>query len=78
MKRNPTDYRDEIEHAKVAAILAALPEDHLARIAYREHETTIALAHLVADRPGLVERFKTAYLEGWGRIMDRCRGFRPA
>lgn len=30
-KRRPADYRDDIEHAEVAAALSELPEDHPAR-----------------------------------------------
>ncbi len=33
-KRHPSDYRDELEHAEVAAVLGELPSEHPARIAY--------------------------------------------
>ena len=56
--------------------LAVDDQDHAARRAYDEDgATTIALSHLVGDGE-LVERLKTAYLEGWGRVMDPCRGLR--
>jgi hypothetical protein len=33
-RRHPADYRDDIEHAEVAAALSELPEDHPAAVAY--------------------------------------------
>ncbi len=72
------DTRDAVEHAAVRAILAELPADHPAQLAYREHATTIALTHLVADRHKLVESLKGAFLEGYRRMWDRVGGhFRP-
>lgn len=41
------DTRDPEEHAAIAAILAELPADHPARIAYAGQEDTIRLTHLV-------------------------------
>jgi hypothetical protein len=65
-KRHPADYRAELEHAQVAAVLSELPEDHAARAAYlsgaREASDSIQLSHFVADRRDLVERLVAAYL----------------
>jgi hypothetical protein len=57
-------------------VLTRLPVDNAARRAYEQDgATTIAPSHSVGDAE-LIERLKTAYLEGWGRIMDRSRGLR--
>ena len=56
-KRHPADYRDDIEHAEVAAALSDLPEDHPARAAYSSGELSdsIALTHLLKDRRDIAE-----------------------
>ena len=74
-QRHPADYRDELEHAEVAAVLAELPEDHPARVAYysgaREASDSIGLGHLVADRPDLVQRLVDAYMAHGARIWAK-------
>jgi hypothetical protein len=35
-RRQPADYRDELEHTEVARILSELPAEHPARVAYSE------------------------------------------
>jgi hypothetical protein len=74
--RHPADYRDEIEHSEVAAALSELPEDHPARVAYREGRSSdsIGLSHLVADRPDVVKRLVDAYLGHNARIWSRYSG----
>ena len=70
------DIRDEQEHADVAAILAGLPDDHPARVAYAEGADTIKLTHLVPRElvPGLTE----AFWGGYKRYLQRQGGyFRP-
>lgn len=71
------DLRDAEERAAVTAALELLPADHPARVAYQDHADTIALTHLVADRPELVEALKEAYLKGFGRLMRSAGHFRP-
>ncbi len=71
------DARDPDEHAAVAAVLADLPTDHPARAAYAEHECTIALSRLAADRMEVAERLKEAYLEGYRRMLQKQRHYRP-
>jgi hypothetical protein len=71
------DLRDAEEHAVITAALEQLPADHPARVAYLEHADTIALTHLVADRPELVEALKEAYLKGFGRLLRAAGHFRP-
>lgn len=75
MPRHPVDYRDEIEHAEVAAVLAELPEEHPARIAYysgaREAADSIGLGHMLTERMDLVNRLTAAYLAHMGRIWSR-------
>lgn len=77
-KRHPCDYRDELEHADVAGILAELPEEHPARVAYysgaREAADSISLTHLVADRMDLVARLVEAYNNSSRRIWRRTTG----
>lgn len=75
-RRYPADYRDEIEHAEVAAALDALPEDYPARIAYSSGELSdsIALTHLLKDRPDLVERLVAAYMGHSSRIWPEGVG----
>lgn len=82
MSRHPAAYRDEIEHAEVAAILSELPEDHPARVAYssgaREASDSIGTAHLVRERMDLVQRLVAAYLAHQDRIWARRgAGLRP-
>jgi hypothetical protein len=71
-RRHPADYRDDIEHAEVAAVLSELPEDHPARIAHysgaREASDSIQLTHLVKERPDLVQRLTKGYLAHGMRI----------
>ena len=70
------DIRDEQEHKDVAAILAALPEDHPARAAYAEGEDTIKLTHLVPAE--LVKPLTEAFFAGSWRMLHRQGGyFRP-
>ena len=77
MNPNPYDTRDAQEHAEVAALLAALPDEHPARDAYGRGAGTIELSHLVADRVELVEGLKEAYLAGYARMLAGVGGFRP-
>ena len=64
-RRHPADYRDDLEHADVAAVLSELPEDHPARVAYlsraREAADSLGMTHLLADRMDLVQRLVAAY-----------------
>jgi hypothetical protein len=77
MVANP-NLRDSEERAAVAAALAALPPEHPARRAISDGIGTIALAHLVVDRPELVEGLKEAWLAGYNRMLRRSGGhFRP-
>ena len=72
------DLRDADEQAAVAALLDALPPEHAARGAFDGVLDTIALTHLVADRPELVERLKEAFLAGYRRMLERSGSyFRP-
>jgi hypothetical protein len=71
------DLRDAEEHAAICAALEQLPADHPVRVAYLDRVDTIALTHLVADRPELVEALKEAYLKGFGRLMRSAGHFRP-
>ena len=71
------DARDAEEHAEVAALLAALPGDHPAALAYARGADTVALTHLVADRPELAEALKEAFLAGYRRLLSVSGGFRP-
>jgi hypothetical protein len=71
------DMRDAEERAAITAALEQLPADHPARVAYLDHADTIALTYLVADRPGLVDALKEAYLKGFGRLMRSAGHFRP-
>jgi hypothetical protein len=70
------DLRDAEEHAAVTAALEQLPADHPARVAYLDRADTIALTHLVADRPDLVDALKEAYLASHRRLL-RSGHFRP-
>lgn len=76
-KRHPVDYRDELEHAEVAAVLAELPEDHPARAAYysgaRTAADSIGLGHLLTERMDLVERLTDAYMAHQRRTWERSR-----
>ncbi len=71
------DKRDAQERAEVAALLAVLPPEHPAREACARGTDTIALTHLVADRPELVEALKQAFLAGYARLLEGSGGFRP-
>ncbi|TMC55026.1 MAG: hypothetical protein E6J20_01255 [Chloroflexi bacterium] len=71
------DLRDSEEHAAISAALEQLPTDHPARKVFAEGVDTIALTHLVADRPELVEALKEAYLAGCGRLLRSSAHFRP-
>ena len=77
-RRHPSDYRDEIEHAEVAQVLAELPEDHPAKIAYysgaREAADSLSLSHLLTDRMDLVKRLTAAYFGHNDRIWARYTG----
>ena len=77
-RRHPADYRDEIEHAAIAEILAELPENHPARVAHysgtREASDSIQLSHLLADRMDLVERLVAARTGHIDRIWARYYG----
>jgi hypothetical protein len=74
-KRHPADYRDEIEHAEVAAALAQLPDDHPARIAYlsgaREASDSLSLSNLLPERLDLVEQLVAAYTGHSKRIWAK-------
>src|SRR5258708_10034803 len=56
--------RDEQANVEVAAVLAELPADHAALVAFSEGKDTIALTHLRADRRDLVARLMDSY---WAR-----------
>jgi hypothetical protein len=71
------DLRDAEEHAAITAALEQLPADHLAYKAFAEGADTIALTHLVADRPELIEALKDAHLNGFGRLLRSAGHFRP-
>lgn len=73
-KRHPADYRDDIEHAQVAAALSELPEDHPARLAYCSGAVSdsIALTHLLKERRDLVDRLVAAYLGHNHRICAKA------
>jgi hypothetical protein len=75
-QRHPADYRDDIEHAEVAAALSDLPEDHPARVAYltRAMSDSLALTHFLPERKDLVDRLVAAYLGHNERIWDKYRG----
>ncbi len=75
-RRHPADYRDEIEHAEVAAVLSQLSYDHPARRAYlaAEASDSIALSHLIRDRPDLVKQLIDEYMGHHGRIWARYGG----
>ena len=72
-RRHRADYRDELEHADVAAVLSELPEDHPARVAYCEGHSSdsISLSYLIDDRPDVVKRLVDAYLAMSKRIQQR-------
>ena len=76
--RHPADYRDEIEHAEVAAVLSKLPPDHPDRVAYlagaREACDSQSLSHLLAERTDLVRRLVAAYLGHNDRIWAKHPG----
>ncbi len=76
--RHPADYRDAIEHAEVAQVLAELPADHPARVAYssgaREAADSLSLSHLLSERMDLVARLVAAYMGHSRRIQEGCRG----
>ena len=57
-KRHPADYRDDIEHAEVAAVLSELPHGHPACVAHATAAVSdsVTLTHLVRERPDLVKR----------------------
>lgn len=77
-RKRPPDIRHPEEHAAVAAALERLPPDHRARAAYAEGLDTIALTHLVADRPELVVALTEAFLAGYRRSLERWGShFRP-
>lgn len=80
--RHRADYRDEAEHAEVARILAELPVEHPARIAYvtgaREASDSISLSWLVADRSDMVQALTDANMAAYRRMLARKVGyFRP-
>ena len=78
-RRHRADYRDDIEHAEVARILAALPPEHPARIAYaagaREASDSISLAWLIAERRDIVQALVDANMAAWRRTMSRHGGY---
>ena len=59
------------------SILAVLPEDHPARIAYADGATTIELTHLVVDDNALCEALKQEIIARHGRILGRSGAYRP-
>src|SRR5687767_9367246 len=76
-RRHPTDYRDELEHAEIVAVLAWLPPDHIAVYAYytaaRCAADSIGLSHLIED-PYLRDRLVDAYFAAHARIWTRSPG----
>lgn len=82
MHRHRADYRDELEHAEVARILAELTAEHPARVAYetsaREASDSISLSWLVADRCDMVRALTEANMSAYRRTLARQGGyFRP-
>jgi hypothetical protein len=75
-EQKPPDIRDADEHAAIIKALDQLPSDHAARVAYSKGADTIALTHLVADRPDIVHAITEAYLAGYRRSLARWGGFR--
>ncbi|HZO51229.1 MAG TPA: hypothetical protein VFB63_00865 [Bryobacteraceae bacterium] len=75
-KRHPADYRDEIEHAEVAAALSELPGDHPAAVAYWTAAVgdSLALTYLLKDRADVAQRLVAAYLGDSRRIWSRQTG----
>lgn len=71
------DLRDEEERGDVDRILSVLPEGHPALEAHQRGADTIAITHLVADRPGLIEALIGAYFAARRRIWNRAAHFRP-
>jgi len=69
-KRHPADYRDEMEHAEVAAALSELPGDHPAAVAYRTAAVgdSLALTYLLKDRADIAKGLVSAYLGHSRRI----------
>lgn len=71
-RRHPVDYRDELEHEAVVAILSDLPDDHIATYAYytaaRSAADSLSMTHMIAERPDLVARLIAAYTAHAGRI----------
>jgi hypothetical protein len=66
--------RDEQANAEVAAILAELPADHPAPVAFAQGKDTIAPTHLLTDRMDLVKRLMDTYRAHNGRIFDKRQG----
>ncbi|SRR6266852_3513283 len=62
--------RDEQANVEVADVLAELPEDHAARIAFAEGKDTITLTHLVADRKDLIARLMESYWARHDRVFN--------
>ena len=79
-KRHPADYRDEIEHAEVAAALSGLPSEHPAAVAYSTAAVadSLALTHLLKERPDIAQRLVAAYLGHNQRILEKRGGVHRA
>lgn len=72
------DRRDGVEHAAVQCPLGRAAGRPSRRIAYADGAGTIALTHLVGDRPDLTGALTEAFLAGYGRSLERSgRHFRP-
>jgi len=69
--------RDEQANTEVVAILAELPADHPARVAFKREKDTITLTHLLADRRDLVGRLMETYWTRDDRIWNNSRGTAP-
>ena len=77
-RRHPADYRDEMEHEEVAAILSELPDDHIAIYAYFTAAScaldSLSMTHLLVDRMDLVDRLIDAFTAASARIWKRSPG----
>jgi hypothetical protein len=62
--------RDEQANGEVAEILAELPADHPARLAFAMGKDTIALTHLLADRKDLNARLMDTYWARHDRVFS--------
>lgn len=70
--------RDEQANREVAAILAALPRDHLARRAFLRGRATVDIANHLRDRRDLADKLMNACWDSYRRKKLRAvRGGDP-